>query len=389
MNYLLNKYFIIVFFIILICFLFFPLEHFLKEEKFPTPELLKQNVEFWKKIYTQVSLDEGLLHDRLYPQIVYEKISIKDKKRKEQRDFIKAKKENIRITLVRLACKGPNSEYSKEEKRIFNLFKKYAKQYNFNKAVNQIRFQRGQKQRFLAGLERSGKYLYEIRNILRQYNIPLKLAYLPHVESSFNSHAHSKAGASGLWQFIRSTGRDFLTIRKYIDERRDPILSTVAAAKLLKRNYKAIESWPLAITAYNYGLGGIKRAVKSTGSKDIATIIKKHKSRSFQFASINFYSCFLAASEIAENHDQYFENINFQPPEIRQKIILKQRIKVRKLCNMFDLSLKAFKKCNPSIKRSFYYRNRYLSKGQNIFLPISVDLKKTFFKKAFFQKSYQ
>jgi membrane-bound lytic murein transglycosylase D len=76
------------------------------------------------------------------------------------------------------------------------------------------------------------------------------LAYLPHVESSFNPKAYSKFGAAGMWQFTRSTGKQYMTVSYAVDERRDPILSSRAAARLLKRNFKKFQNWPMAITAY-------------------------------------------------------------------------------------------------------------------------------------------
>ena len=236
-------------------------------------------------------------------------------------------------------------------------------------ASKRIRFQLGQRERFVKGLERSGQFIDEIRAILRKFKMPERLAYLPHVESSFNTKARSKAGASGIWQFMRSTGKRFLKINRYIDERNDPILSTVAAVKLLKSNYSALNSWPLAITAYNYGLAGIKRAVNNTGSNDIGVIIREHKRSSFQFASKNFYSCFLAASELAANSNKYFRGINYKPPLLRKTVELKQRMEPKLICKLLGISMKTFKQNNPSFKNSFYRRRKSVPKRYKIFIP--------------------
>ena len=99
-----------------------------------------------------------------------------------------------------------------------------------------------------------------INQIFSKAKLPLELTVLPHVESSFQVNAYSSAGAAGIWQFTRGTGRLFMNIGYDVDERRDPILSTIAAAKLLKLNFKALQSWPLAITAYNHGTQGMKNA---------------------------------------------------------------------------------------------------------------------------------
>ncbi len=112
-----------------------------------------------------------------------------------------------------------------------------------------------------------------------------------------------------MWQFMRSTGRRFLRIDAVVDERLDPYRSTEAAARFLEQNYIILGSWPLALTAYNHGPGGMKRAQEQLGTSDIATIVRKYNSRSFGFASRNFYLAFLAALEIDQNPEKFFPGI--------------------------------------------------------------------------------
>ncbi len=102
--------------------------------------------------------------------------------------------------------------------------------------------------------------------------------------------AYSKFGAAGIWQFTRSTGRRYMEVGYVLDERRDPIRATHAAAQLLKENYEKLGSWPLAITAYNHGAAGMARARQKHG--DYPAIFKSYRSRTFKFASRNFYSEF-------------------------------------------------------------------------------------------------
>src|SRR5262249_3583361 len=122
-----------------------------------------------------------------------------------------------------------------------------------------IHAQRGIKERFRDGIVRSGRYVDSFRGIMENHDVLPELALLPLVESSFEN-ARSKAAALGIWQFTRSTGRLYLTIGKKVDQRLDPDKATQAAAKLLRDNYRALGSWPLAITAYNHGRGGMLRA---------------------------------------------------------------------------------------------------------------------------------
>jgi len=139
--------------------------------------------------------------------------------------------------------------------------------------------------------------------ILRQHKVPEELVALPLIESSFDNRARSHAKAAGLWQFLRSTARRFgLSVRGKQDERYDPVRSTAAAARMLKHHHEELGSWPLAITAYNHGLGGIKRAVQTLGTQDIGRIVAEYQGRRFGFASRNFYAEFLAAMELMELH---------------------------------------------------------------------------------------
>ncbi len=136
-----------------------------------------------------------------------------------------------------------------------------------DKAASQLRFQQGLADRFRDGYVKSGLWKDYIRSELREAGVPEILAALPHVESSFNPEARSYVGAAGLWQFTRSTGRRFMQIDHVVDERRDPFLSSSAAARLLAYNYSILKSWPLAITAYNHGVGGMRRAARETGNR--------------------------------------------------------------------------------------------------------------------------
>ena len=172
-----------------------------------------------------------------------------------------------------------------------------------------MRCQVGQQDRFQAGLIRSGAYMDRMRAIFSAHGLPADLAFLPHVESSFNTNAYSKFGAAGMWQFTRSTGKRFMTVDYVLDERRDPIAAAHAAARLLKENHERLGSWPLAITAYNHGAAGMQRAKAAHG--DYPGIFTSYKGRTFKFASRNFYSEFLAARRVASDYRRYFVLHNY------------------------------------------------------------------------------
>src|SRR5262249_12837494 len=162
------------------------------------------------------------------------------------------------------------------------------------------------KERFREGVIRSGRYLEDFHQVFENEGAPADLALLPLVESSFENRALSNAGAAGIWQFTRSTGRLYLSVNRKIDERLDAMKATRAAARLLLANYNALGSWPLAITAYNHGRGGMLRAQSEVGSSDITKVITDYRGPLFGYASMNFYTEFLAAVEVYRSYEQYF-----------------------------------------------------------------------------------
>ena len=145
---------------------------------------------------------------------------------------------------------------------------------------------------------RAKPFLYYIVDEIEKRDMPMELVLLPIVESAFDPFAYSHGRAAGMWQFIRTTGQRFMRIDNVVDERMDPYTATYAAMSLLEYNYNLLGSWPLALTAYNHGAGGLARAVRATGTDDIATIISQYKGPSFGFASRNFYPQFLAVLDV-------------------------------------------------------------------------------------------
>jgi len=344
----------------------------LQGEIFSTPENLKNNVAFWKKIYTEVSLTEGILHDSEYPLIIYTKVTIGSRKGRSRTRFIRYHK-NLVVQTLKIMNRKRSSQWTSKEQEIADLFTEYADMKELKTAWKRIRFQQGQRERYKEGLERSGAYMTFIRLMLKRFNIPDRIAYLPHVESSFNINAYSRVGAAGMWQFMRGTGRLYkLKIDYLIDERRDPIKSTIAAARLLQHNYNELKSWPLAITAYNHGLYSIKRAVKVTGSRDIGVIIEKYKNRRFRFASKNFYSCFLAASEIAVDAEKYFSDINYPPPLQYKEIQLESYLQPKALEKHLGIPQEKIKELNPALRSIVFSRQLPIPRGFKLRIPASM-----------------
>lgn len=361
--------------LLVMCALCSPLAAQTAADPFTVPDILKGNVAFWKKIYTEVSLKDGLFHDRDYPMVIYRKATVGRRSGRSRKKFLRSHIAQIEVMLQSIATR-PDAELTKEEKRIKALLVANVPESDRADAADRIRFQQGQKERFMEGIERSGLYLDTIRTILKSHGVPLRLAYLPHVESSFDVKAYSKVGAAGLWQFMRYTGRSYgLNSNYLIDDRRDPVKASDAAARLLAYNYSQLKSWPLAITAYNHGLAGMKRAVASTGSRDIAVIIQKHTSRTFKFASKNFYGCFLAASEIADKPHEYFDVVAYHDRLRWTDVTLTHYVRPSVLSRYLDVSKHVIQRYNPSLRPVVFQADKLIPAGHVLHLPVTVTAK--------------
>lgn len=266
---------------------------------FPELSCLKDNVSFWKRVYDEVDVNQALIHDREDLDKVYASVYLGGSWA-QQRATMKTLREHYGRTLRSLAGKlSSRKSWNKSERAIAKAFKpSELTRTRLKRAADNIRIQQGLKTRFNSGVQRSLKYLPTIKPIISSQKLPMDIAYLPHVESSFVNHAKSKVGAVGLWQIMPNTMKRLMG-RRSVGKRTNPRVATIAATKLLKQNYQRTKSWPLALTAYNHGLAGVLRAVRSTGSNDLCKIIARYDSPSFRFASSNFYAQFLAARQVA------------------------------------------------------------------------------------------
>lgn len=342
------------------------------DHDFPLYPSIKPNVEFWIDIFTKFTKSQGVIHDNRNLGIIYEVVGLDasqsirgNKKNKKIKKTAIKKYKKILLTL----SKG-KKPLSNEDKRVAALFGPNAKPSDFKNAAFNIRCQTGIKKQFRDGLIRSGALIDEFKRIFRSHGLPVDLVYLPCVESSYNFRAYSKFGAAGIWQFTRSTGRQYMKIGYVVDERRDPYISTDAAARLLKRNYASLKEWPLAITAYNHGRAGMMRAKKSKGSYE--RIIKSYRSRSFKFASRNFYSEFLAARIIAKNPKKYFTNMVLKKPVKFQVFKTKGYLPVKQLSNILNINIRDIKTLNPSLRKPVFNAQKYIPKGFRLKLPGSL-----------------
>ncbi len=340
---------------------------------FPRPTELERDIAFWRRIYTEVTTGGGLLHDPERLDVVYEVVrfpaDLNPRQRSKHVDDLKKKYARI---LDRLATVD-DDKLTPEERRVYELWPKGTRRSRFEQASEEIRFQLGQADRFREGLIRSGAYRDYIATTFEQMGLPRELAALPHVESSFNTYAYSKVGAAGMWQFMRSTGQRFLRIDATVDERLDPYRATKAAARYLEQNYIVLGTWPLALTAYNHGSGGMRRAKEQLGTDDIAVIARKYQSRSFGFASRNFYVAFLAALEIDQNPEAFFGPIKLHPVDNSSVIELPNYIPASRIASSLKLEMDVLRRLNPSLLGSVWNGARHVPRGFELRVPAHVD----------------
>jgi membrane-bound lytic murein transglycosylase D len=340
-----------------------------QNELFPRPAELEPAIKFWTRVYTEIDTNEGFIHDSLRMDLVFQTVRApNDVGSRERRRRIERAQELTRNILTKLAS-GTREGLNNEEERILKLFPEGTSNAEFRAASGRLRFQLGQADRFRAGLVRSGTWKPYIQEVLAKRGLPLELAALPHVESSFDPTGYSKVGAAGMWQFMRSTGVRYMRIDHIVDERRDPFLSTDAAARLLSDNYSVIQSWPLALTAYNHGLAGMRRAVQQQKTSDISTIVAKYQSRSFGFASRNFYTAFLAALEIDSNPDRYFPNLKIDPPSDTSTITVPAFMTVDTLADALNLREATLRALNPALTDIVWSGDKFVPQGFELRLP--------------------
>ncbi len=339
---------------------------------FPEPAGIKPNIYFWIDVYTKYGTNQAVLHDMnnlsiRYEVVDFDKVFKHRASWKAKNRYLEKRKKYYKKLLLNLSRRNGKCKTA-DECRIKGLFAEQSGRKQYRDASRSIRGQFGLASRFREGLETSGMYLREMRVIFRSYGLPASLLALPHVESSFNIKAYSSRGAAGIWQFTRYTGKLFMKVDYTIDQRRDPLIATVAAAELLKQNYETLGSWPLAITAYNYGRGGMVKAKKRHGD-DIVAIVKHFKSRGFGFASRNFYAEFIAAKTVSENPQKYFGPLNYKPQIKYDTVTLKHFIPADLLTGYFGYDAEHLKLLNQSLRRPIWNGTRRIPRGYKLKVP--------------------
>jgi len=342
------------------------------DETFPQPPELQPDVDFWISIFTRYSSDQGVLHDNRHLGVAYERVDMSSGvSRRERQRRVENRRKQLQAVLRSLAG-GKRDNLSAEEARVLALWPANVSNATLQAAVGRIRYQQGLSDRFQDGLARSGRWRDFIDAEFIALGVPIELAALPHVESSYNPDARSHVGASGIWQFTRSTAIRFMRVDHVVDDRNDPFAATRGAGKLLAYNYSITGNWPMAITAYNHGLAGVRRAMSQYGDTNYVEILRNYNGRTFGFASRNFYVAFLAAKEVDQNPQNYFPATTRERPTNYSVTTLSAYLPVNDLSAALGVTQSQLAGHNQALQPTVWQGSKHLPKGFSVRVPTSM-----------------
>ncbi len=347
-------------------------------EAFPLPGQLEPAVDFWKQVFSTWTTEHEAIHDEVHLDVVYDVLDFTALEAenspvvaaKKRRAMVKARRQEIQTILRALGAGTEVQASTHDVERIRALWADKPGGRNvFVQAAGNMRSQRGLRDTMAGAIEISGMFMPGIERAMKEHGVPIEARCMPFVESMFNYKARSKVGASGAWQFTAATGRLFLRIDSSVDERSDVLLAADGAARLLASNYERLEAWPLALTAYNHGTAGIARAVRKTGTRDMGVIATTYTSRTFGFASRNFYPSFLAALIVYLDRDTWFPDV-VPLPELQFEVFDPPRfVSLPGLSAEAQVDMALLEELNPALSRQVLEGGLFVPPGYPLRVP--------------------
>lgn len=342
-----------------------------KGKTFAVPPILRPNVRLWTRVYGEYDSWTEIYYDTKHLDILHSTLDLRPFMGNQATKIkaVEAERHRVQAALRKLQS-GKRTGLSPLEQR---LLKAYGGRLALLRgAEKRVGAHAGLRDRFGQGLQRLARYKPYVEEVLRRHELPTALTALAMTESLFNPKAKSKAGAYGCWQFLNGTGKEYLHINSIVDERRDPIIATDGAARMLRGNINRLKQWPLALTGYNYGPNGMSRAAAETGSHDLSVILQKWTAPRFKFASRNYYAGFLAALHVMRNQSKYFPTLHIPPPIRFETVTLPASAPLRAVAAHCKASPKAIAELNPHLSEAAVAARVRLPQGFPLRVPAAA-----------------
>lgn len=351
------------------------------ETIFPRPAILGPKIAFWTDAFSHYSEYQSVIHSRVRPERIYAVLDFRDDvvrlgpagARTLQRKSEEAVKRELDRHLKRAhVLRDKPEQLTPVERKVHDLFAGDTDPNRFKEAIGTFRAQRGLKEKTERALRVSGQYLPHMEQVFAGEGLPVALTRLPLVESSFNTEAYSKVGAAGLWQFIPSSARMYMRLDEAVDDRRDPWTSTRAAARHLKDDYAMLGSWPLAVTAYNHGRGGLASGLRKIEGSTLEDLLERWNGKRFGFASRNFYAEFLAAVDVERDYRRHFGEIERHAPIEFEVVQIQHYVPYETLRRCAGLSEAQFRTLNPGYRPEVLDGRLHVPPQTSIRVPIGT-----------------
>lgn len=350
---------------------------------FRVPPKLRPRVDFWVDVFTKYGKAQMIVHHREFPQVRFGLIDLtREASTLSDEALVRLKKSRGDQEVAALkqifkslaAGNPPQNRYEQSIVDKMAFLPGGVRKYKDMIDNDLIRTQSGIRERYKEALQRSGRYLPIMQDIFRDRGLPIELTRLPFIESSFDYKAYSSVGAAGIWQFMRKTGMLYMKVNSLIDERRDPIEATKAAARYLGEAYTKLGTWPLAITSYNHGVYGVAKKVREAGTSNLVEIIEDPATRAFGFASTNFFPEFLAALEIYDEYQRHFPGLKLEPSLELTEVMIQQPTSAQFISRKLQVGIEDLKAVNYAVSDKIWQGRNHLPSGYALKVPAKYNV---------------
>ncbi len=370
-------------------------------EDFDIPKFFLSKVRFWFNIYTAYDENFVVIHDKRNLDIIYDVLDFRElinmtshyMRSSLQTRYTLNRVKEIKESLLKLSTGSLEGDQTKLILSVLKAAKlkipqdkENREKFFYDLAAN-MRAQTGQHGHIALGIKNFYPFEDTILDIFDKMEMPKGLLAISFLESSFNPHARSRAGAYGAWQFLKRTGRYFMKVTKKSDHRLNPVISTIGALHLLAQNKRIMKRWDMAVTAYNTGTKHLLRARRQLKHNkmdvNLSNIFTHYKHPHLGFASQNYYSEFLALVYTLAYREKFY-------PEIYNKAEHKKRLQLKKKklsifvtrCSVRPKRLYyALRKSSPDMKyfnTHLRYRNSTYPRGTMILSDVNLKSSKYF-----------